>query len=97
MTGAGDVPDTAVEDEAAFADINLKASRSGADHFRVVSVLGSGEFGYVFKVRRDAVRCMESGASSRIHGLRDRVLGALYASATPKSAQALRTEARRTV
>jgi hypothetical protein len=46
--GGGDAVDAAAVEAAVLAEI--KASRSGAEHFRVLSLLGSGEFGYVFKV-----------------------------------------------
>ncbi len=44
--------DAAVVESGVLAEI--QGSRSGAKHFRVVSVMGNGEFGYVFKVRCDA-------------------------------------------
>ncbi len=49
--GGGDAVDAAVVEAAVLAEI--KGSRSGAEHFRVISVMGNGEFGYVFKVRCD--------------------------------------------
>ncbi len=49
--GGGDAVDAAVVESGVLAEI--KGSRSGAEHFRVVSVMGNGEFGYVFKVRCD--------------------------------------------
>jgi hypothetical protein len=53
VAGGGDAVD-AVE-AAVLAEI--KGSRSGAEHFRVLSLLGSGEFGYVFKVRSSVYKC----------------------------------------
>jgi hypothetical protein len=50
--GGGDAVDAAVVESGVLAEI--KGSRSGAEHFRVVSVMGNGEFGYVFKVHCDA-------------------------------------------
>jgi hypothetical protein len=50
--GGGDAVDAAVVESGVLAEI--QGSRSGAKHFRVVSVMGNGEFGYVFKVRCDA-------------------------------------------
>ncbi len=49
--GGGDAVDVAVVESGVLAEI--KGSRSGAEHFRIVSVMGNGEFGYVFKVRCD--------------------------------------------
>ncbi len=40
-------------DEAAVL-AEIKGSLSGAEHFRVISVMGNGAFGYVFKVRCDS-------------------------------------------
>jgi hypothetical protein len=36
---------------------DIAADRDAAMHFRVVSVLGRGGFGSVFKVRRAAMAC----------------------------------------
>jgi hypothetical protein len=47
--GGGDAVDAAVVEASVLAEI--KDSLSGAEHFRVISVMGNGEFGYVFKVR----------------------------------------------
>ncbi len=47
--GGGDAVDALDVEAAVLAEI--KGSRSGAEHFRVISLLGRGEFGYVFKVR----------------------------------------------
>jgi hypothetical protein len=42
--------DAAAAVEAAVL-AEIRDSRSGAEHFRVLGLLGSGQFGYVFKVR----------------------------------------------
>jgi hypothetical protein len=49
VAAGGDAVDAAVVEAAVLAEI--KGSLSGAEHFRVISVMGNGEFGYVFKVR----------------------------------------------
>jgi hypothetical protein len=49
VAAGGDPVDAAVVEAAVLAEI--KGSLSGAEHFRVISVMGNGEFGYVFKVR----------------------------------------------
>ncbi len=61
--GRGDAVDVAAVEAAVLAEI--KGSRSGAEHFRVVSVLGSGEFGYVFKVRTSVYKCTCVHAAGR--------------------------------
>jgi hypothetical protein len=55
--------DAAAVEAAVLAEI--KASRSGAEHFRVLSLLGSGEFGYVFKVRASVYKCTCVHAAAR--------------------------------
>jgi hypothetical protein len=53
--GGGDAMDVAAVEAAVLAEI--KASRSGAEHFRVLGLLGCGEFGYVFKVCASGNKC----------------------------------------
>jgi hypothetical protein len=55
--------DAAAVEAAVLAEI--KTSRNGAEHFRVLSLLGSGEFGYVFKVRANVYKCMCVHAAAR--------------------------------
>ncbi len=57
--GGGDAVDAAVVEAAVLAEI--KGSLSGAEHFRVISVMGNGEFGYVFKVRCGVTELTDGG------------------------------------
>ncbi len=53
--------DAAAAAEAAVL-AEITSSRSGAEHFRVLGLLGTGEFGYVFKVRI----CVDQCAATRV-------------------------------
>jgi hypothetical protein len=53
--GGGDAVDAVDVEAAVLAEI--VASRSAAEHFRVLSLLGKGAFGYVFKVRSSVGKC----------------------------------------
>jgi hypothetical protein len=56
--------DVAAVEAAVLAEI--KASGSGARHFRVLSLLGSGAYGYVFKVRASVDKCTVTRVSQRV-------------------------------
>jgi hypothetical protein len=60
--GGGDAVDVAAVEAAVLAEI--KGSRSGAEHFRVLSLLGNGAYGYVFKVRASVDKCTVMSASA---------------------------------
>ncbi len=83
--------------DAATAEVSvlrdIAADRDAAMHFRVVSVLGRGGFGSVFKVWRAVIRVQPRPSSSRASWCA--CAGAMCSPATPEPAQAVRDEARR--
>jgi hypothetical protein len=92
LSVGGDAGDAAALEAEVLAEIADKDRRNGAEHFRVLSLLGCGNFGYVFKVcaSADKLPCVSCCSTCVVSSS----AGVLHTPATPEPAQAVRVEAR---